>query len=239
MRTVYFATLAVAVALGCGSSSGGGFAGDGGGGGSSSGTSGSSSGNGSSSSGGSSGGASSSSGGGSSGGSSSSGSSSGGSSSGSSGTSTGVSILVYPNGNHAAELIAAINGAKTSVYMTMYEIDDTGVITAIIARKNAGLDVQVILDGSSTTRSNNTNAYDSFNQVHIPVIWSSSAFTYTHEKCVMIDHKQAWVMTANAEASVPEYNREYLAIDNEAADVTEAEAIFTADHAMKTISADG
>ena len=40
----------------------------------------------------------------------------------------------------------------------------------------------------------------------------------------MIDHAQAWIMTANAESSVPEDNREYLATDTNQADVTEAEA---------------
>ena len=34
----------------------------------------------------------------------------------------------------------------TSVYMTMYEIDNTSLINALVARKNAGLDVQAILD---------------------------------------------------------------------------------------------
>jgi hypothetical protein len=165
-----------------------------------------------------------------------SGSSSGGSSGSSSGGSSNVSILVYPNGNHAAELIAAINGAKTSVYMTMYEIDDSGVIGAIVSAKNRGLDVKVILDGSSTTRSNNQGAYNSFSGY---VTWSSPGFTYTHEKCVMIDHTQAWVMTANAESSVPEYNREYLAIDDDLADVTEAEAVFKADYANQSYSPSG
>jgi cardiolipin synthase A/B len=150
-----------------------------------------------------------------------------------------VTIIVYPNGNHAAELIAAINAATTSVYMTMYEIDDTGIINALVARKTAKLDVQVILDGSTTTKTGNTSAYNTFNSAGIPVVWSNPAFTFTHEKCVMIDHKQAWIMTANAESSVPEVNREYLAIDNEAADVTEAEAIFTADHAMQSITPTG
>ena len=170
-----------------------------------------------------------------------SGSSSGGSSGSGSGSSSGsgfstVSILVYPNGNHASELIAAINGAKTSVYMTMYEIDDSGVIGAITAAKGKGLDVKVVLDGSSTTRSNNQSAYDSFSGY---VTWSGSAFTYTHEKCVMIDHAQAWIMTANAESSVPEYNREYLAVDNGAADVAEAEAIFEADYAAQKYTPTG
>ena len=150
--------------------------------------------------------------------------------------SVNVSILVYPNGNRAAELIAALNGAKTSVYMTMYEIDDSGVIDAITSAKARGLDVKVILDGSTTTKSNNQSAYNSFSGY---VTWSNPAFTYTHEKCVMIDHTQAWIMTANAESSVPEDNREYLAIDNDLADVTEAEAMFKADYASQSFSPAG
>jgi phosphatidylserine/phosphatidylglycerophosphate/cardiolipin synthase-like enzyme len=149
---------------------------------------------------------------------------------------TDVSIIVYPNGNHAAELIAAINAAKTSVYMTMYEIDDSGVVKAITSAKSRGLDVKVILDGSTTTRSNNQSAYGSFSGY---VIWSSAVFTFTHEKCVMIDHATAWVMTANAESSVPEDNREYLAVDTNATDVAEAESIFNADYGGKTVIPSG
>jgi phosphatidylserine/phosphatidylglycerophosphate/cardiolipin synthase-like enzyme len=220
---------------GTGNPSGWGVGGDGG---SSSGAVGGSSGaSGSSSSGGTTGSASgSSSGHGGSSGSSGGGSSSGGSSGSGSGGSSNVSILVYPNGNHAAELIAAIDGAKTSVYMTMYEIDDAGIIGAITSAKGRGLDVKVILDGSTTTRSNNQSAYDSFSGY---VTWSSPGFTYTHEKCVMIDHAQAWIMSANAESSVPEYNREYLAIDDSAADVAEAEAVFAADYANHSVIPSG
>ena len=161
---------------------------------------------------------------------------SGGSSGSSSGASANVSILVYPDGHHTAGLIAAINAAQTSVYMTIYEIDDAGVIGAITSAKSRGLDVEVILDGSTTTRSNNRNAYNAFSGY---VTWSSSRFTYTHEKCVMIDHKQAWIMTANAESSVPERNREYLAIDDNPADVTEAEEVFQADYANHSYSPSG
>src|SRR3954470_10744231 len=67
--------------------------------------------------------------------------------------STSVRVIVEPNGNHGAELAAAIAAAQTTVYMTMYELDSSPVITALVARKHAGLDVQVILDGSTTTKS--------------------------------------------------------------------------------------
>src|SRR5262249_7158160 len=71
------------------------------------------------------------------------------------------------------------------------------------------------------------------------VVWSSSGFTYTHEKCVIIDGAQAWIMTMNANTSSPTSNREYLAIDTDPVDVAEATAIFQADHALSAITPTG
>jgi cardiolipin synthase len=150
-----------------------------------------------------------------------------------------VQIIVEPNGNHASELVSAINGAKTSVYMTMYECDDSSVISAIVGRKSAGLDVQVILDGSSQNKSFNTSAYNSFHNAGISVVWSSLSFTYTHEKTVILDGKTAWIMTMNVNTSSPSSNREYLAIDTDAGDVAEATAVFQADHAMQAVTPNG
>jgi phosphatidylserine/phosphatidylglycerophosphate/cardiolipin synthase-like enzyme len=150
-----------------------------------------------------------------------------------------VSIIVEPNGNKASELTAAINAATRSVYMTMYEIDSSTILSALVARKQAGLDVQVILDGSSTTRSFNMPAYTQLKNAGIPTVWSSSAFTYTHEKTVIIDGQTAWIMTMNLNTSSPSTNREYLAIDTDAGDVAEATAIFQADHAMQSITPSG
>lgn len=150
-----------------------------------------------------------------------------------------VSIIVEPNGQGGSELVSAINAAQTSVYMTMYEIDSTKVINALVARKQAGLDVQAILDSSSTTKSFNTPAYNTLKGAGIGVVWSSTAFTYTHEKTFIIDGATAWIMTMNANTSSPSANREYLAIDTDATDIAEATAIFKADHAMTSITPTG
>jgi phosphatidylserine/phosphatidylglycerophosphate/cardiolipin synthase-like enzyme len=163
-----------------------------------------------------------------------------GSGSGSNITPTGdISIIVEPNGNKGSELVAAMNAATTSLYMTMYELDHQGVISALTSRHAAGVDVKVILDGSTTTRSFNMPAYTTLMTAGIPIVWSSSTFTYTHEKTVMIDGKTAWIMTMNANTSSPEYNREYLATDTSLADVQEATAIFQADYAMSSVSPSG
>ena len=153
--------------------------------------------------------------------------------------STGVTIIVEPDGQSANQLLDEIQSAKTSVYMTMYEIDDSRMLSALVGRKQAGLDVQVVLDGSSTTKSFNTPAYDQLSGAGISVVWSSTAFTFTHEKTVIIDGSVAWIMTMNLNTSSPKDNREYLARDPDAADVAEATAIFKADHAHQSITPSG
>jgi cardiolipin synthase A/B len=56
---------------------------------------------------------------------------------------------------------------------------------------------------------------------------------------VILDHKTAWIMTMNSNTTSPLENREYLAIDTNAADVTEAKAVFDADFSMHSILPSG
>jgi phosphatidylserine/phosphatidylglycerophosphate/cardiolipin synthase-like enzyme len=150
-----------------------------------------------------------------------------------------VSIIVEPNGKGGDELVAAITAATTSVYMTMYELDDDDTINALVAKAKAHLDVQVILDSSTTNKSFNTDAYNKLAAAGAAVVWSSSVFTFTHEKTVIIDGATAWIMTMNSNTSSPTSNREYLAIDTDAGDVAESTAVFKADHAMQAITPTG
>ncbi len=154
--------------------------------------------------------------------------------------SSAVSIIVEPNGNHASELVAAVQAATKSVYVTMYMLDNKAFLGALEAKAKAGVDVKVVLDGSSANKTFNTPAYDALNAIHAgSAVWSSSSFTYTHEKCVIIDGAQAWIMTMNLSQSSPDDDREYLAIDTQAADVTEATSVFQADFVHTSISPTG
>jgi phosphatidylserine/phosphatidylglycerophosphate/cardiolipin synthase-like enzyme len=145
--------------------------------------------------------------------------------------STNISIIVEPDGQSGAQVVSAINAAKTSVHMTMYLLSNTSVINALIARHKAGVDVKVLLDSSTTT--SNTSVYNQLKSAGVSVAWSSTQFTFTHEKCVIIDGKTAWIMTMNLTQSSPDSNREYLAIDTTPGDITEAEAIFAGDFTGK------
>ena len=160
------------------------------------------------------------------------------------GTTSSVTIIVEPSDNTAA-LIAAIQAAKTSIHMTMYLLTNKAIMTALIAKVKAGLDVKVILNTTfpSGTDASSTNAasYMTLTTASpaVPTVWSSSAFVYTHEKCVIIDNSTAWIMTMNATQSSAQTNREYLAIDTDPTDVAEAESIFQSDYAMTTATTTG
>jgi phosphatidylserine/phosphatidylglycerophosphate/cardiolipin synthase-like enzyme len=155
----------------------------------------------------------------------------------------GVSILVEPNGHNGAELIAAIDAANKSVHVTMYMLTSHEVLGAIIAAHARGLDVKVVLNEhfafSTPGESPNSLAFAALTSAKVSVAWASPHFAYTHEKCVLLDGKVAWIMTMNASISGPMHNREYLVIDTIPADVAEAEAIFAADFAGKPIVASG
>ena len=150
-----------------------------------------------------------------------------------------VSIVVEP-GDHGDALVSAIQGATSSVHLTMYLLGSPDVLPALEDRPAAGVDVQVVLNQTFPSSStSNQSAYDELAGLGVPVRWAPAAFTYTHAKTALIDGDTAWIMSMNASQSSMGDNREYLAIDTDADDVAEAEAIFAADYAGSTPSVSG
>jgi phosphatidylserine/phosphatidylglycerophosphate/cardiolipin synthase-like enzyme len=142
-----------------------------------------------------------------------------------------LSVIVEPS-DSAAALVAAITAAKTSVHMTMYLLTSKSVINALIDRQNAGVEVEVVLNKSFPAGGgDNATVFSQLAAAKVAVHWAPAKFTYTHEKCVIIDGATAWIMTMNAATTSPTANREYLGVDTEAVDVAEAEAIFAGDFA--------
>ncbi len=154
------------------------------------------------------------------------------------GLGSALTIIVEPSDN-AVALRDAISTATTSVHMTMYQLSNTDIIDALIYQKNAGHEVEVILNQNFPTGGSNATVYSQLQTAGIAVKYAPSNFTLTHEKCVILDKKTAWIMTMNATATSPSSNREYLAIDNNASEVAEAEAIFEADFADMSITPTG
>ena len=144
-----------------------------------------------------------------------------------------VSVLVQPGARYTA-ILAAINGAKKSVHVTIYILAAKAVLDALIAKKKEGVDVRVVLNQRfPDVNSTNQPEFDLLKSAGVGVVWATSALTFTHSKSIVIDGSEAWMMTMNLTESSPFQNREYIARVTDPQDVAQAEALFENDYSGK------
>lgn len=127
-----------------------------------------------------------------------------------------------------------INSATTSLDMTMYELEDTTAVNDLIALKNKGVTVRVVLDRQH--KSANASAYNSLTGAGIGVVWSSSAFVYTHQKTVTVDATRSLILTGNLTSQYYATSRDYGVFDDDTRDVASIEKVFAADYAATSIT---
>lgn len=124
--------------------------------------------------------------------------------------------------------------------MTMYLLTNRSIIDALGDLKDAGKDVKVILNKTFPPNGgDNSPAFGALQSRGVPVVYASSAYTFTHAKTVVIDGDQALIMTMNLTFTGPKDNREFIATDRDPADVADCEKMFAADYAGTPVSLDG
>ncbi len=174
----------------------------------------------------------------------------------------------------SAPIVQAINQAKHSIRLAIYLFKDNepatqAIESALEAAAKRHVNVQVMLNAhffASDTppvphgselpelmRGGGTTPIDSVNdpvfqhlQSHgVAVAWTNPAFSITHEKIMLIDDAQAFIMTSNftrpavagsasaAPGQTNVFNREFDVIDRSPADVAELARCFDADWARK------
>jgi len=81
-----------------------------------------------------------------------------------------------------------INSVQKSLLIKQFTFTEPSLIAAVIARKNAGVDVRVMLNAqrSGSDRAND-ETYEQLKNAGIAVRWSSSKFYVTHEKSIVVD----------------------------------------------------
>lgn len=133
-----------------------------------------------------------------------------------------------------SQIYSFINSATKSVDVTMYELRDTNVTSALVNRQKAGVTVRVILDAQHT--SVNGAAYSALQAGGVAVTYSSSAYVYTHQKTVTVDGTESYVSTGNLDSTYYSTSRDYGVYDTDPADVAAIEAVFNADFAKTAIT---
>ena len=128
-----------------------------------------------------------------------------------------------------------IETATSSLNMTMYELQDTTVENDLVNLEKSGVTVRVILDQAE--KSTNQAAYNTLTSGGVGVVWSSTSFTYTHQKTITVNNDESLILSGNLTSQWYTTTRDYGVFDNDATDVSAIVATFNADYAHKSITA--
>jgi phosphatidylserine/phosphatidylglycerophosphate/cardiolipin synthase-like enzyme len=132
-----------------------------------------------------------------------------------------------------------LNGAKTSINLTIYEIEDTGIIDALTAAAKRGVSVRVLYNYYSfQTYGSDPNAkyVAQLSAAGVQTKPAGKQFTITHQKTFTIDDKVAVIMTFNL---VPNYfttTRDFGIITSAPGEVAEIVKVFEADWAYQSVT---
>ena len=144
-----------------------------------------------------------------------------------------LSLLILPDQGENA-IYNFVNSATTSIDVTIYELKDTTLENDLVSREKAGVTVRVILDQAQ--KSYNTAAYNTLTAGGVGVTYSSTAFTYTHQKTITVNNDESYISTGNFDNTYYATSRDYGVFDTNAADVAAIVAVFNADYAKTSIT---
>jgi hypothetical protein len=144
-----------------------------------------------------------------------------------------LSLVILPDQGENA-IYSFVNSATSSINVTIYELKDTTLENDLVAREKAGVTVRVILDQAQ--KSYDQAADSTLTAGGVGVVWSSTSFTYTHQKTITVDSKESYISTGNFDTTYYATSRDYGVFDTNAADVSAITAVFNADYAHTSIT---
>jgi phosphatidylserine/phosphatidylglycerophosphate/cardiolipin synthase-like enzyme len=137
-----------------------------------------------------------------------------------------LSVLVEPAAGYGF-VTSAINNAARSVTLTLYELEDPAVLSALEQAQHRGVAVSIVLD-AHLERSANTPAYDELAAAGVSVHWGAADTTF-HQKTLCIDGRTCYVMTGNLTPQYYDSDRDFVVVDSESADVAAIGQVFATD----------
>src|SRR3984957_6572844 len=144
-----------------------------------------------------------------------------------------LSLNILPDQGENA-IYNFVNSATSSIDVTIYELNDVTLENALVAREKAGATVRVILDQAQ--KSYNTAAYNLLTAGGVGVVWSSTTFTYTHQKTITVNNDESYISTGNFDNTYYATSRDYGVFDTDANDVAAIVAVFNADYTHTSIT---
>lgn len=154
-------------------------------------------------------------------------------------TSSVHTLIVQPDDGRTA-VLNALDSAKSSIDLTIYEISDPQIMAALQSAQKRGLTVRVLYNWYSfdtdTQQREILPAIDQLTNAGIACKRAPKVFEVTHEKAFAIDAATAIVMSFNLTAEYFSATRDFGIITTVHSEVTEIANVFEADWNSKSIT---
>ena len=145
-------------------------------------------------------------------------------------------FLVEPD-QQVSSLYALVNGATSTIDLTIYDLIDTTFSGDLVAACNRGVKVRVIMD-QNDEKTPNTPAYNQLNAVtNCSAVFAYKKFPATHQKSFVIDGTEAAILTLNLNTSDYAGTRDFAMLENDPVDVAAIEATFASDYSAAVLQA--
>ena len=139
------------------------------------------------------------------------------------------SIIVFPD-DTVKSILDAINAANKTILIKMFLFSDPGLLDAVIAAKQRGVKVKVMLNASRRNgQDENEDTRIKLEAAGIEVRDTNPSFIITHEKSMVVDSKLAFVKSLNWETKNLTETRDYAIITSHPREVEEIILCFEAD----------
>ena len=132
-------------------------------------------------------------------------------------------------------LIDTLTNATKTIDVEVYLLSDADVVKSLVDACQRGVVVRVMLEQHPFGGGNiNEKTMESLSHSCVHAQWTNSIYALTHEKTVVIDAHEVWILNQNLTTSSFSKNREYDIFDTNMQDVSEVKTIFAADWERKT-----
>lgn len=139
------------------------------------------------------------------------------------------SLIVLPEDSSQA-LVKAVAEASHSLRIKMFVFCDPTLLQAVIAARQRGLTVRVILNAARRSgEDENSESRSLLRDAGIEVLDGNPAFDLTHEKSMVVDDRLAYIMSLNWQTKNLTETRDYAVVTSHQHEVEEVMECFDAD----------
>jgi cardiolipin synthase len=123
-----------------------------------------------------------------------------------------------------------IETAQRSLFIKQFTFTEESLIQAVLDRKNAGVDVKVMLNSARSGGDRaNDETFETLSAAGVDVRWANPKFYVTHEKSIVVDETSALVATFNLCEKYFTLTRDYGVITHDPLRVAQIIEVFNAD----------